>query len=225
MTDRLLVATPMCWGICTAAYHFSALELCNVLTRSKLEHAFYKTTNESLITRGRDVIASDFVLHYHDYGRLLFIDSDIEFTPSHVAALWNMDADIAVGCYPMKKLGAPYAAWVNRRLLRLEDIEGKADPFRVDHAGTGFMMIKRHVFERMMEAHPEWKHEEGHIGECWGFFQDPLEFLPDDKDNLIRVHMPEDYFFCRRAGELGFQVMMHPKVQLTHWGMHGYDGR
>lgn len=219
----LLIATPMCWGICTAAYHFSALELAIVLTKGGIPHDFYKLTNESLITRGRDVIASTF---YKDseWSRLIFIDSDIEFTPDQVASLWNMDADVAVGCYPMKQRGAPYAAWVNKHHVKLEDIQDKTDPFPVDHAGTGFMMIKREVFSRLIEAHPEWEHEEGHIGQCWAFFQDPLEFLPDDKDNLIRVHMPEDYFFCRRVTELGMKIMMHPKVRLKHWGMGAYDG-
>jgi len=220
----LLIATPMCWGICTAAYHFSTLALEANLSRYGIPHDWYKMTNESLITRGRDVIASDF-LKARKYDKLLFIDSDIEFEPPQVATLMNMDVDIAVGCYPMKQLGAPYAAWVDRRLLKLEDIESKTEPFPVDHAGTGFMMIKRGVLEKMVEAHPEWEHEEGHTGQCWAFFQDPLEYLPDDKDNPIRVHMPEDYFFCRRAGELGFKVMMHPKARVKHWGLHCYDGR
>jgi hypothetical protein len=210
-------------GMCTYAYFNSAMTLKDTFRDRNFAHDWLVTRNESLITRGRNTSAATFMKG--DWSRLFFIDADIEFEPEHVAALWNMDADIAVGCYPMKQLGAPYAAWVGGKLLMLDDIKDKTEPFRVDHAGTGFMMIKRKVFEALREAHPEWEHEEGHVGRCWGFFQDPLEMLPDDSGgNLIRVHLPEDYFFCRRANELGFKVMMHPKARLGHWGMHRFDG-
>lgn len=200
-------------GQCTAAYWRSSLNLEGVLVQRNLPHDWIETTNESLITRGRNASAATFMKG--DWSRLFFIDADIEFEPEHVAALWNMDADIAVGCYPMKQLGAQYAAWVDGKLLRLADLKEKTEPFPVDYAGTGFMMIKRRVFEKMQLVHPDWKHEEGHVGECWAFFQDPIE---DD------IHLSEDYFFCKRAREIGFSVMMHPQVRLKHWGTHRFDG-
>lgn len=215
----LLIATPMYGGQCTSRYWRSTVHLENILTRIGLVHTWLETTNESLITRGRNTIATRFLKRDED--RLFFIDSDIEFDPEHAATLWNMDADVAVGCYPMKKLGAHYAAWINGKLLKLDDLEKREEPFPVDYAGTGFMMIHRRVFERLREAHPEWRYIEGNMGEdkgegeCWAFFQDPIE---------DGIHLSEDYFFCKRAREIGFQVMMHPKVRLKHWGAHCFDG-
>jgi GT2 family glycosyltransferase len=109
----------------------------------------------------------------------------------------------------MKRPGAPYAAWRDGKLVT----DLAPTPFAVDYAGTGFMMIRRSAFRKLKEAHPEWRYEEGHVGECWGFFQDPIE---------DGVHLSEDYFFCKRWRELGGEVLMHPEVKLKHHGAFAY---
>ena len=206
----LLIATPCYAGMCHSAFLESCLSLEATLTQVGLDHSWLLTKNESLITRGRNTSATKF-LQTH-YERLLFIDSDIEFTAEDVAKLWNIDspgADVAVGVYRMKREGSPYAAWVNGSLI--EDLP--SDPMEVDYAGTGFMMIKRSVFTRLMRSHPEWKYEES-IGECWAFFQDPIE---------DGIHLSEDYFFCKRVREMGMKVVMDPSVRLKHWGQKCFD--
>lgn len=212
----LLIATPMYGGQCTAAFWRSSINLSEVLNERKIAHNWLETTNESLITRGRNTSVATFLKT--EYSHLLFIDADIEFEPEDVAELWNMcqaDVDVATGCYPRKELKAPYVAWANGRLLKPHELDKIRQPFPVDYAGTGFMMIKRRVFEILQVLHPDWKYEEGHVGECWGFFQDPIE---------DGIHLSEDYFFCKRVREAGMSVMMHPKVRLKHWGTHRYDG-
>lgn len=206
----LLIATPCYGGMCHSAFLESCLSLEATLTQVGLDHSWLFTKNESLITRGRNTSATKF-LQTH-YERLLFIDSDIEFAAEDVAKLWNIDspgADVAVGVYRMKREGSPYAAWVNGSLI--EDLPDH--PIEVDYAGTGFMMIKRSVFTRLMQAHPEWKYEES-IGECWAFFQDPIE---------DGIHLSEDYFFSKRVRDLGMKVVMDPAVKLKHWGQKCFD--
>ena len=209
----LLIATPMYGGNCTAAYFRSAMTLKDAFRDRNFPHDWLETTNESLITRARDTSAARFL--QGDWSRLFFIDADIQFEPEQVATLWNMDCDVAVGCYPRKELKAEYAAWVSGRLLRAHELDKIRQPFPVDYAGTGFMMIKRRVFEILQARHPEWKYEEGHVGECWAFFQDPIE---------DGIHLSEDFFFCKRVREAGMQVLMHPKVRLKHIGCHAFDG-
>lgn len=212
----MLICTPMYGGMCTAAFWRSSINLSEVLNERKIPHDWLETTNESLITRGRNTSAATFLKS--EYSHLFFIDADIEFEPEDVAHVWNLaqsGADVAVGCYPRKELKASYAAWVNGRLLNADQLDKVKQPYPVDYAGTGFMMIKRRVFDVLMVRHPEWKYDEGHVGEAWGFFQDPIE---------DGIHLSEDYFFCKRVREAGMHVMMHPKVRLKHWGTHCFDG-
>lgn len=170
-------------------------------------HQFYTLTNESAVHRARNQCVKAFL--ETDYERLMFIDSDIEFSAEDVGKIWALDADIGVGVYPMKKIGAKYAAWVNGRLLDcLEDYD---KPLEVDYAGTGFMMIKRKVFEKM---EPDIKQEKTESGKRLRFFH--FDNVTDE------VELSEDYEFCRLSRDLGFSVIMDPSVRLKHYGLHGF---
>jgi len=207
----ILICTPCYGAMVTAQYLASALNLETELNKAGLDHDWLISWNESLITRGRDKMARTFLTT--KYERMLFIDSDIQFSPEDVAKLWNLDADIAVGAYRNKKIGQVKGAWVNGKLVPLEDLKGITE---VDYAGTGFMMIKRQVFEKLKEKHPEWAYDDatgGELAEHYGFFQDPIE---------DRTKLSEDYFFVKRAREEGFKVLLDPTINLTHWGQFGY---
>lgn len=207
----ILFATPCYGGQCTVGYLRSVLALKEQMTAANFGHAFLLTENESLITRARNTSAARF-LNDTDFEFLFFIDADIEFTPEDVGKLLALDEDIAVGCYRMKRPGSKYAAWVDGRLI--EHLGEFSGPISVDYAGTGFMLIRRSVFRRLQDAHPEWKHREGNgIDECWAFFQTPVE------DGIF---LSEDYHLCKRWRELGGKIIMDPSVKLIHHGSFAY---
>lgn len=221
----LLIATPCYNGISTVPFESSCYNLKKELDIAGLTHDFLRISNESLITRARDVIAADF-LNATDFQCLLFIDADIEFEPADVAHVWNLcldGADVAAGHYRHKNPDARREAWVDGKLRPIAEF---SKPFAVDYAGTGFMCIKRGTFERLKQANPKWRYEEGFPGadrkqevrECWAFFQDPIATCGD----LGRFHLSEDYFFCQEVRKLGMKVIMHPGVQLKHWGQYPY---
>lgn len=209
----LLICTPMYGGLCQAAHFQSCLQLKEDLTLAGFKHDWLITTNESLITRARDVSAATYLTT--DYERLLFIDGDIDFNTEDVEKLWNMDVDVAVAAYAMKRPDSPLSAWKGGKMV---EIGGRASNFEVDYAGTGFMMIKRHVFEKLQKYNPSWEYREGKVGECWAFFQDPIsKGEPED-----RFHLSEDYFFCEQWRKLGGKVILNPTIKLGHWGLYRY---
>jgi len=202
----LLIATPMYGRQCTHVYFESALSLKESLLQGGLDHDWLTNTNDSLITRVRDCIAAQFL--ETDYQKLMFIDADIEFSPEDVAKLWNLNAHVAVGAYRMKTPDSRLAVWKDGQLEDLEDFD---EPVAVDYAGTGFMMIDRSVFEALKRVVPEY--EEGRVGRCWAFFQDPIE---------DGIHLSEDYHFCKRFRESGGEILCHPGVNLKHWGQTAF---
>lgn len=204
----------------------SCYHLKKELDAAGIKHDFLRIRNESLITRARNVCAASF-LNETDLGYLLFIDADIEFQPADVARIWNLGlggSNVVAGHYRHKKADAPYSAWVRGALRPIDDFK---EPFEVDYAGTGFMLIPRETFERLIEEHHDWEYEEGmpledkpHLPPTlptWAFFQDPIE-----DSELGRFHLSEDYFFCKSVRELGMKVIMDPSVRLKHWGMYPY---
>lgn len=205
----LLIATPGYGGQVTTPWVTSALALQEEAILRGFDLGWLVTAGESLVTRARNTSVATF-LTQTDYERLMFVDADIEFQPEDVFRLWDMNQDVAVAAYAMKRPDKPLSAWVHGSMVELDDLEG---PTLVDYAGTGFMMINRGVFERMRDAWPEIEHTEGLVGQCWQFF---------DIGIVDGVSLSEDYWFCHRWRELGGNVVLDPSIRLTHWGRFGY---
>lgn len=205
----ILFCTPCYGSQVTEPYFQSCLALQHSMMAGQFYYSFFTLGNDSLVTRARNVCVASFM--ETDFERMMFIDADIEFTPEDVGILLQMDMPVCVGVYRMKKPGSKYAAWRDGELV--DDLDQFDRPITVDYAGTGFMMIKREVFEEIRLAHPEWVYEEGQVGDCFGYFQDPI---------IDGFHCSEDYFFCKTWRDLGHEVWMHPKVRLVHHGLFGY---
>ena len=82
----------------------------------------------------------------------------------------------------------------------------------IEAAGTGFMLTKRAVFERMIEAYPESRIEHG-VGSITGADASgdgvALQLLPA-RGGEMECFMPEDYAFCRRWRRLGGKMWADP---------------
>ena len=151
-------------------------------------------------------MTAEFLKTHHTH--MMWLDADIEFTSDDVAKLWNLDADIAVGVYRMKTPKSKYAAWVDGKLIT--NLKKFKEPMEVDYAGTGFMMIKRGVIEKLKEVSPKYENEMKDI---------PAIYMTPIHNGILES---EDYHFCRIAREAGYKVMMDPSVKLRHWGITAY---
>ena len=147
-----------------------------------------------------------------DFDRLMFIDADIEFSPEDVAKLWNLDADVAVGIYAMKKPGKGiYAGWQNGELIDIDQMQPVEE---LDYAGTGFMMIKREVFEDFCAKWPEREHREREDGgKSFRWFD------PRQKED---IYLSEDYTFCEDFRKLGGKIVCDTTIRLKHYGLYPY---
>lgn len=203
MSGSILFATPMYGGQCTEPFFHSAMRAVIELQRVGISFDWLTEKNESLVHRARMEMTATFLRGTHSH--LFWIDADIEFDPEHVAALWNMDADIAVGVYAMKKPQQQwFAAWKNGQLVK--DLDQYHDPIEVDYAGTGFMLIKRSALEAIAAGVDWWDGANGQV---------PALFMTPIHNGCLES---EDYHFCRLAREAGFKVMMDPSIRLGHYG-------
>ena len=171
-------------------------------------------TNESLISRARNTLTAKF-LHNKESTHLMFIDADIGWEPWHLLVMLNRDVDVIGGLYPMKSL--PVKWCVNG----FEGAEEGADGLQeVSKTGTGFMLIKRHVFEKL-DAHPATKPFINDIGL-------PVELNPYMKtyfDTAVREnrYYSEDWTFCENWRDLGGRVWVDKRVLLKHTGTYVFD--
>jgi hypothetical protein len=90
--------------------------------------------------------------------------------------------------------------------------------------GTGYMLIKRQVFEGLMKHVPTYTSDmyaaidtERKPKIIHQFFDTSID--PDDNKLLS-----EDYHFCKLARKHGYKVWAAPWVSLTHTGTYTFSG-
>lgn len=206
MKSGILFCTPMYGGLCHEAHFRSCLQLKEDLTRTGLDHDWLTGRNESLVHRARNEMTASFL--GTDWSHMMWLDADIEFQSEDVAKLWNLDVDIAVGLYCMKRGDLPLSAWKDGRMVVIGD--GPQPPFAVDYAGTGFMLIRRTVIETLALSAPSYQGPNGRV---------PVLYQTPVVDNCFES---EDYHFSRISRETGFQVIADPSIRLKHWGQYAY---
>lgn len=164
---------------------------------------------EGFVGRVRNQYTQSF-LDDKSFTHLLNIDSDILFDKWHVQRLMSHDTDIVGGIYYKKEVD---------RIAVMEGFDGPLptgvmpDLMQVRFMGTGFLMIKRVVFEKMIELYGEdiWYIEEGTKRKLYNFW--PVEVCKEERRLLS-----EDWWFCKRANELGFRVYADTKCTIQHMG-------
>jgi hypothetical protein len=93
---------------------------------------------------------------------------------------------------------------------------------KLDEAPTGFMLIKRSVFEQLIVAYPDHRYvpdspDVNDNGLHYRFFDGAV-------DPVSRRYLSEDYSFCRLWAALGKSVYVDANSALSHQGYKTYRG-
>jgi hypothetical protein len=165
-------------------------------------------SNCSIITLARNSLVNEFLKT--DCTELLFIDSDVVVTSDDILRLMAQSGgkDITAGTYPRRASDKKF--FTDLYWNENDELEFDGSMMRVKRIGTGFMLIQRHVIEKMAEAHPEWSYKNKPTGERMAAL-----FDFDIRDDQ---YVGEDYLFCDRATEMGFTVHVDVDISLPHIG-------
>jgi len=238
---NVLWATPSYVSAVSMHYVTSMFELTHESIRLGLKSSLHMYA-DSLVTRGRNEIVKFFLMH-EEYTHLFWIDADISFKPDAAIRLLLSDYDVAAGVYPLKRFNWPadgVPAGTTREMFEtmytdypLNAVGHGAEPLQkfmtedgfveVAEAPTGFMVIKREVFSKMMKAYPELNYRpDGPPNNpqqpyYWLFFDCMVD--PDS-----RRYLSEDYAFCRRWRDIGGKVHANVQSDLGHLGQHVFRG-
>ena len=221
---RPVIMTPSHDGKYFHNYVISLMGLINVAQQSGLAMDVFLHRGESLVTRARNNCVADFLAN-PNWTHLFWIDSDIGFSPQAALRLLLSDYDIAAGVYPLKTdrwPGEGANADASPETGRI-DLEIQPDGFmRMTEAPTGFMVIKRNVFERMMKHYPELQYTPDSVGvEDKGLHYRFFDVMVDPK---TRRYLSEDYGFCRLWEGMGESMYIDANSNLSHQGAKLYRG-
>ena len=167
----------------------------------------------SIITVARNVLANEFL--NTPATELLFIDSDVVVTADDVFRLLEHSdgKDIVAGQYPTKGDGAFYTPDFPKSAD--DELVFDGPLLKTDRAKTGFMLVKRYVFEKLRDDHPEWQFETRNGGTAFAFFDFALQ---------NGKYVGEDYLFCDRAQAAGFACWLDMEINLPHVGQTQFVG-
>jgi hypothetical protein len=172
----------------------------------------------------------------------MFIDADIKFDPRDVLSMLEADKDIICGIYPKKEINWPNVHkaansgvpanelkhYTGAMVVNLVDYQEEVtvprhEPIEVFAGGTGFMLIKREVFEKLKPVVKSYVNDvvdlSGQMGADRIYEYFPV-FIEPETERLLS----EDYAFCRIARDAGIKIHAAPWVQLGHFGTYLFEG-
>jgi hypothetical protein len=245
----IFIGTPMYGGQCSGMFTKSTNDLSMLCAKHQIPLKYYFLFNESLVQRARNYIVDEFMRS--DCTHLMFIDSDIGFNPRDVLALLAMNIqdkenmDVVTGPYPKKTIAwekvskASELGLANDNPFKLENytsdfvfnpVKGMTsfklgEPVEVSEAGTGFMLITREALEKYRDSYPELSYKPDHIRtDNFDGTREITAFFDCVIDPNSKRYLSEDYFFCRKAREIGLKIWMCPWMQINHVGSYIFKG-
>ena len=207
---NIKILTPCYGGNITSGYFHSFLDFFPYALQNGIPFSVETLPNCSLISLGRDIMLAR-ALQDPEWTHLLWIDADLRWKGEYVHSMILDDKDIVGGLYPKKGLPIDFAS---------SPVPGGEDTeflFETIYVATGFMMIKRHVIEKMVEEFQDLKffYQGGD-----GYIDLFAPIIDKETNNL---YLTEDYAFCYRARSLGFKCYMSKRFELPHLGQMEYS--
>lgn len=212
---HLHIGIPCYGGMMSEPTVTSLIKFVLMAQRVGLNWSLDTMVNESLITRGRNNLMAK-MMSNKSATHFMFIDADIRFEAESIFQMMIYEKDVIGGLYPKKSIPTNYVI----NLLPQTQIQG--DVFTVDTMGTGFLLFKREVYEKLCAAHPETKYVDD-VG--LGKQYEPYMYAIFDTEIDEKGHyLSEDWLFCRRWQKMGGTIWAHSKVLLNHVGHYEYKG-
>ena len=239
---KLFVATPMYGGMCTGAYTQSLLNLPSIMAKEDIEVLMSFMFNESLIQRARNALATAFMKS--DCTHMMFIDADIRFNPHDILTMLKADKEIICGIYPKKEINwntvkqamdngvdnADLKQYTGSFVVNLvgyqESVTVPVDqPVEIQNGGTGFMLIKREVFEALKQHVPYYMNDVADLGNTMQAREQIYEYFATSIEEETERLLSEDYHFCAIYRKIGGRIYAAPWAQLAHIGTYMFEGR
>jgi hypothetical protein len=232
---RVFIATPMYGGMAAGTYTMSLAHTPAAFFKNGIGLFYSCAMNDSLVPRARNFLTAQFLSSTATH--LMWIDADIGFDPADIVGMIRADKDIVCGIYPKKEIhwrevaraakeGVPAERLHEyERSLVLNLIDGSPDRVTADglieiaNAGTGFMLIKRSVFEALADDAPSYVDGSTPGIALKAFYAVSID--PDSGNSLLS----EDYHFCKMARDRGFKIYAAPWVRLNHTGTYIFGNR
>lgn len=191
----------------------------HILQKVGIPYELFTISDCPYLPVARNTLASMFL--NEDATDLFFIDADVGFDPVGVIRILEQPEELVAGIYPLKCEAGGYPVEI-----KIEDGVpiGQNGLLEANFLPTGFMRIKRIVFEKMMIAYPHLKYKDSVVEVRGVDFKNGFDFFNMGAGEEGSRYTTEDYAFCQRWRDIGGQCWVYPNINFTHIGTKAYQG-
>lgn len=210
-STHLLIGTPAYGGMVHSDFA-SAL-----LTYQQMQIGFALMTigNESLITRARNSILSEFHAR-PEFTHLLFLDADVLLPPAGLHRMLDSGRDVIGAAVALKGRNAD-----GSRIFNVGKTCGEDGPhYRVERIGTAALLLSRKAVDALVADAVD----DGRIyktnRQLRGMtLRAPVHYDVFRTGVVDDEYLSEDFWVCRQLRRLGFDVFLDPTIVTRHSGM------
>jgi hypothetical protein len=218
---KVFVGLPAYGSMRYVAAEASLLMAQQIFWMNRISYEFEWETKCPYVSMARNNLVARFI-QKPEFTELVFLDADVGFRPEAFKGLLECDVDVVAGVYPKKNEDGNDWPIVLKTtpegypIVRDGLLLGNGLP-------TGFMKIKRHVIEKMMEAYPELRFLDGNTGR---FTYDLFGCGVRDYDPVKKIGRwyGDDFGFCDLWQRIGGEVWVAPNIDFEHVGTKIYRG-
>lgn len=211
MNVKLFIATPAFDGKVNVQYSISLSDTVALLNQNHIKCQLKIVTSGSLLCAERNRLVDAFLRS--DCTHMLCIDSDLGWPAESVLSLLSKKLDFVGGCYPAR--GAKSFIFIptlnDDNSLLVDDTKTLIN---MKYIPAGFILLSRNLLQTMTETYQELKFTPKDLSQCAGYALFNTELFEGE-------FWGEDFTFCRRAREAGFQIWVDPMIEFDHAGNIG----
>lgn len=211
VAPRLLIGTPAYGGMMHCDYVSSLLRY----QLAQIDFALMSIGNESLITRARNTIVSEFHVRTA-FTHLLFLDADVLLPPNGLRRMLASGCDAIGAAVALKGRTA-----TGERIFNIGAARGEhGSLYRVERIGTAALLLSRAAVDALVND----ARAQGRVYSS-GFDLRGAELKSSVQYDVFRTgvvgdeYLSEDYWVCRRLRQLGFDIHLDPTIVTRHSGM------
>ncbi|MBS0558305.1 MAG: hypothetical protein JSR27_12945 [Proteobacteria bacterium] len=208
---RLLIGTPAYGGMMHSDYVSALLRY----QLAQIDFALMSIGNESLITRARNTILSEFHART-GFSHLLFLDADVLLPPNGLRRMLDSGCDAIGAAVALKGRNAG-----GGRIFNIGKLVGEAGSlYKVERIGTAALLLSRAAVDALVNDA-----RAGGRVYSRGYDLRGVELKSTVHYDVFRTgvvgeeYLSEDYWVCRQLRRLGFDIHLDPTIVTRHSGM------
>lgn len=169
---------------------------------------------QAVICRARQEMTYKFL--QTDCTHFMQLDDDIQLPPDAIVKLVEADKPIVGGAYRLKQ-NVSEAALRAFRTFNTKDVPDEL--VKVKYLSTGCFLQKREAVEAMWDKYTNLKYRassttDTNEGERRALY---MAMIHDGE------YLSDDWAYCQRATDAGYDIWLHTGVKCGHWGIYNYE--